>query len=75
MSLNPVELELLTNGDVLMKFNHDLLEDIIVSPSRVSENKRGVARAQLSTSALSCMVGSINYMLKARNVEVKGING
>jgi hypothetical protein len=74
--LNPVELELLTNGDVLMKFNHDLLEDIIVSPSSVSENKRGgVARAQLSTSALSCMVGSINYMLKSRNVEVKGING
>ena len=76
MSLNPVELELLPNGDVLMKFNHDLLENMTVSSSSVPENKRGgIARALLSTSALSCMYGSLNYMLKARGVEVKGING
>ena len=76
MSLNPVEIEFLPNGDTLVKFNHDLLEDMTVSPSSVPKNKRsGVARALLSTSALSCMAGSLNYMLKARDVEVKRIKG
>lgn len=76
MSLNPVEWVLLPNGDALLKFNHDLLENMTVSPSKVPENKRGgVARALLSTSALSCMAGSLNAMLKARDVKVQGING
>jgi uncharacterized OsmC-like protein len=76
MSLNPVEIEFLPNGDTLVKFNHDLLDDMTISPSSVPENKRsGVARALLSISALSCMAGSLNYMLKARDVEVKRIKG
>ena len=76
MSLNPVEWELLPNGDTLMKFNHDLLENMIVSPSSVPEDKKGgIARALLSMSALSCMAGTLNAMLKARKVEVKGIKG
>ena len=76
MSPNPVEWELLPNGDVILKFNHDLLEDMTVSPYGVPEDKRGgVARALLSMSALSCMAGSLNAMLKARDVEIKGIKG
>ncbi|MCW4012669.1 MAG: OsmC family protein [Candidatus Bathyarchaeota archaeon] len=76
MSLNPVEWELLSNGDALLKFNHSLLEDMKVSPYSVPTNERGgVARALLSMSALSCMAGTLNAMLKARDVEVKGIKG
>ena len=76
MSLNPVEWQLPPNGDVRLKFNHDLLNDLTVSPYKVSEDKRGgIARALLSISALSCMAGSLNAMLKARDVEVQGING
>jgi uncharacterized OsmC-like protein len=76
MSLNPVEWKLLPNGDVLMKFNHDLLPDTTVSPTSVPKNKRGgVARALLSASALSCMAGSLTSMLKSRDVPVKEING
>lgn len=76
MSLNPVEWGILPNGDSLLKFNHDLLEDIIVSPSSVPEYKKGgIARALLSMSALSCMAGTLNAMLKAREVEVKSIKG
>ena len=76
MSLNPVEWELLPNGDAQLNFNHDLLQDMIVSTSSVPEDKRGgVARALLSMSALSCMAGTLKGMLKARKVEVNGIKG
>ena len=76
MTLNPVEWELLPNGDALLKFNHDLLENMTVSPYNVPEDKRGgVARALLSMSALSCMSGTLNAMLKARDIEIKGIKG
>ena len=76
MSLNPVEWELLPNGDAQLYFNHDLLQDMIVSTSSVPEDKRGgVARALLSMSALSCMTGTLKGMLKARKVEVNGIKG
>jgi uncharacterized OsmC-like protein len=76
VTVNPVEIELLENGDYYIKLNHDALEDIEVSLSRVPEDKRGgVARAFFSASALYCMAGSVNYMLRARNVQVKDIDG
>jgi len=76
VTVNPVEIELIENGDYYIKLNHDALEDIEVSLSRVPEDKRGgVARALFFASALYCMAGSVNYMLKARKVLVKDING
>ena len=76
MTEYPVEIRLTENGDYYIKLSHDALEDIEVSLSRVPEDRRGgVARALLSASALYCMTGSINYILKARKVPVKDIVG
>ena len=76
MTEYPVEIRLTENGDYYIKLSHDALEDIEVSLSQVPEDRRGgVARALLSASALYCMAGSINYILKARKVPVKDITG
>ena len=76
MTQKPVNINLLENGDYSIKLNHDALEDILVSLSKVPEDKRGgVARALFTASALYCMAGSINYMLRARNVPVNKVNG
>ena len=76
MTKKPVNINLLENGDYSIKLNHDALEDILVSLSKVPEDKRGgVARALFTASALYCVAGSINYMLRARNVPVKEVNG
>ena len=76
MSQNPVELSLLDNGDYFIRLNHEALEDVLVSLSKVPEEKRGgVARALFTASALYCMAGSVNYMLRARKVAIKDIKG
>jgi uncharacterized OsmC-like protein len=76
MTLNPVEVNLLENGDYNIELNHEALENIQVSLSTVPQDKRGgVARALFSASALYCMAGSVNYLLSARKVQVKDIKG
>lgn len=76
MTQNPVELNLLENGDYSLKLNHGALNDVLVSLSKVSKEERGgVARALFTASALYCTAGSVNYMLRARNVQVKDVTG
>ena len=76
MTSNPVDIELLENGDYHIKLNHQLLADIDVQLSKVPEEKRGgVARALLSASALYCLAGTLADMLKARSVPIGGMTG
>jgi organic hydroperoxide reductase OsmC/OhrA len=76
MTQNPVVLNLLENGDYILKLNHAALNDVLVSLSRVIEEERGgVARSLFTASALYCMSGTINYMLRERNVPVKEVTG
>jgi organic hydroperoxide reductase OsmC/OhrA len=76
LSLDPVEINLLENGDYYLKLNHDALENVKVSLSKIPKDKRGgVARALFSASALYCMAGSLKSLLSARKVPVKDIIG
>ena len=76
MTLNPVKITLQDNGDYKIELNHDALKDIDISFSDVPDDKRGgVARAFLSASALYCMAGSVNYLLRVRDVEVIDLTG
>jgi hypothetical protein len=76
MASNPVEIELLENGDYHIKLNHQLLANIEVQLSKVpEENRGGVARALLSASALYCMAGTLADMLNARSVPIRGMTG
>jgi uncharacterized OsmC-like protein len=76
MVVNSVDIELDENGDYVLKLNHEAVENFTVSLSKVPKDKRGgAARALLSASALYCMAGSVNYILRANKVPVRDVKG
>ena len=69
------KLKLIGENDYRLIFDHDALTDIDVELSKIPEDRRfGVARSLLAASATYCMSGAINYMLRARGVDVTGIS-
>ena len=75
MEMKGAKLELIGDNDYRFIFDHDALNEIDVELSKIPKDKRaGVARSFLAASATYCMAGSINYMLKARGVDVNGIS-
>jgi osmotically inducible protein OsmC len=75
MEIKGAKIKLIGENDFRFIFHHDALNDIEVVLSKIPKDKRaGVARSLLAASATYCLAGSINYMLKARGVDVKGID-
>ena len=75
MEMKGAKIKLIGDYDFRLIFDHDALNDIDVELSKIPEDRRaGVARSFLAASATYCMAGSINYMLRARGVDVNGIS-
>jgi len=67
-----VELELLREGDLKIKFNGKTMEDLIIKRVGVPSEEMGAeARKLLAASLAECMCSTLLFLLKWANVEFK----
>ena len=69
-----IDLRVTESGNYELDTNHEAVGKILVELSKVpSESRLGVARALLAASATYCFAGSLNFMLRTREVRVNSL--
>jgi len=69
-----VELEQPENGDLLIRFNSETMDDIIVRKAGVPREKMGgEARMLLAASLAECMFSTFTFLLGWANVKHRGL--
>jgi len=76
MSLEEVKimLECFENNDVLIRFNSEVMPDILIKKSKVSREKLGgEARALLAASVTECLISWLTFLLNKARIKVKSL--
>lgn len=74
-SKTKVELELLNNEDVKIKFNSESMEDVIIDRSSMPPARRGAEARKLLAAALAeCMSSTLFFLLQWAQIECKQFN-